>query len=258
MDEKEIQSFLIISSVVLFILIITMISLFILFQKRKNALILKNKFAEKHFEQEISKAQIEIREETFRNISWELHDNIGQLLTLAKIQLQNDSPVNEVKGTLDKCIKELRDLSKLISPDALKNMSLEQAVADEINRFNRLNFIESQLIIKGQQTKIDSKIEIVFFRILQEFFSNTIKHAKATHLDILLDYQTDMLIITAEDNGLGFDIKKQKGSGIGLNNIKNRAKLVNANATILSKPNKGTKLTITYKLNHESTYSSDC
>ena len=258
MDEKEIQSFLIISSVVLFILIITMISLFLLFQKRKNALILKNKFAKERFEQEISKTQIEIREETFRNISWELHDNIGQLLTLAKIQLQNNSSIDEVKGTLNKCLKELRVLSKLISPDALKNMSLEQAISDEINRFNRLNFIKSELTIKGQQTKINSKIEIVFFRILQEFFSNTIKHAKATHLDILLDYQTDMLTITAKDNGLGFDLNKQKHTGIGLSNIKNRAKLVNANATILSEPNKGTKLTITYKLNHENTYGSNC
>lgn len=249
MDEKEIQSFLIISSVVLFILIITMISLFLLFQKRKNALLLKNEFAEKHFEQEISKAQIEIREETFRNISWELHDNIGQLLTLAKIQLQNNSPVSDVKETLNKSLKELRILSKLINPDALKNMSLEQAITDEINRFNRLNFIKSKLTIKGRRVKIDNKIEIVFFRILQEFFSNTIKHAKATHLDILLDYQTDnTLVITAKDNGLGFDINKQNHSGIGLTNIKNRAKLVNANATILSEPNKGTELTITYKL----------
>ncbi len=247
MDEKEIQSFLIISSVVLFIVIITMISLFILFKKRKNALLLKNEFEKKHFEQEISKAQIEIREETFRNISWELHDNIGQLLTLAKIQLQNNSPVDDVKGTLNKCLKELRDLSKIISPDALKNMSLEQAISGEIDRFNRLNFIESQLTIKGQQTKIDSKTEIVFFRILQEFFSNTIKHAKATHLSIILNYQTDMLIITAKDNGLGFDLDKQKHSGLGLTNMKNRAKLVNANATILSEPNIGTKLTITYK-----------
>ena len=252
MDEKEIQSFLIISSVVLFILMITMISLFILFQKRKNALLIKNEFAEKHFEQEISKAQIEIREETFRNISWELHDNIGQLLTLAKIQLQNDSPIDDVKETLNKCLRELRDLSKLINPDALKNMSLEQAIGEEINRFNRLNFIESKLTIKGHQTKIDSNIEIVFFRILQEFFSNTIKHAKATHLDILLDYQTGILIITAKDNGLGFDLNKQENSGIGLINIKSRAKLVNATAIFLSEPNKGTKLTITYNLNHES------
>ncbi|MDO5969115.1 histidine kinase [Flavivirga aquimarina] len=248
MDEKEIQSFLIISSVVLFILIITMISLFLFFQKRKNALLLKNEFAKKHFEQEISKAKIEIREETFRNISWELHDNIGQLLTLAKIQLQNNSPASDIKETLNKSLKELRILSKLINPDALKNMSLEQAITDEINRFNRLNYIESKFTIKGQQIKIDGKIEIVFFRILQEFFSNTIKHAKATHLDILLNYQPDMLTIIAKDNGLGFDLNKKNYSGIGLTNIKNRAKLVNANATILSEPNKGTKLTITYKL----------
>lgn len=252
MDEKEVQSFLIISSVILFILILTMISLFVLFLKRKNALLLKNELAKKHFEQEISKTKIEIREETFRNISWELHDNIGQLLTLSKIQLQSNAPIEEVKETINKCLKEVRVLSKLINPDSLKNMSLTQALTAEINRFNRLNFLESQLIIKGTETRIDHKTEIVFFRILQEFFSNTIKHAKATHLQVLLNYQTDILTIIADDNGLGFETTKTH-SGIGLNNIVNRAKLVNANAIIASIPNKGTKLTITYHLNHENT-----
>ncbi len=249
MDEKEIQSFLVISSVVIFLVLITMISLFLLFKKRKNALLLKNEFAKKHFEQEISKAKIEIREETFRNISWELHDNIGQLLTLAKIQVQNNSPTDDIKETLNKSLKELRVLSKLINPDVLKNMSLEQAITDEIDRFNRLNFIKSTFTIKGEQVNIESKIEIMFFRILQEFFSNTIKHAKATHLDIILNYQSNnTLVITAQDNGLGFDINKQNHSGIGLTNIKSRAKLINAEATIASELNKGTKLIITYKL----------
>lgn len=247
MDEKEIQYFLIISSVVVFILVITMISLFILFQKRKNHMLLEKKDAEKIFEQEISKTQIEIREETFRNISWELHDNIGQLLTLAKIQLQNNANIEEVKETLNKSLKELRLLSKLINPNVLKNISLEDAISQEIDRFNRLNFIDAKLNIVGSQIKLDSKIEIVFFRILQEFFSNTIKHAKATNLDVLLNYKDNELIISAIDNGLGFDLNKHNNSGIGLNNIKSRAELVNAKATIVSKPNVGTELTIIYK-----------
>ncbi len=248
MDENEVQSFLIISSVVLFIVVITMISLFALFRKRRNDFILEQKYAQQHFEQEISKAQIEIREETFRNISWELHDNIGQLLTLAKIQLQNNSHVDDVKATLNKSLKELRVLSKLINPDALQKMTLEEAVKGEIDRFNRLNYIESVLTVKGDPKQIDCKIEVVFFRILQEFFSNTIKHAKATKLDVTLDYGIDKLTIQAVDNGLGFDIEKENNSGIGLDNIKSRAKLVNAEATIFSKLNEGTKLTIVYAL----------
>ncbi|GGD11495.1 hypothetical protein GCM10011368_11820 [Hyunsoonleella pacifica] len=230
-----------------------MISLFLLFRKRKNELLLEKQHAKQQFEQEISKAQIEIREETFRNISWELHDNIGQLLTLAKIQLQTNTDIDEIKATINKSIKEVRVLSKLINPDALKKMTLEQAINDEINRFNRLKFIKSSISVTGNRKNLDHKIEIVFFRILQEFFSNTIKHARATHLDITLNYQPNELIISAKDNGRGFLLKDQENSGIGISNIKNRAKLVNASATIETQPQKGTKLTITYPYYDENT-----
>ncbi|WP_345742952.1 sensor histidine kinase [Algibacter lectus] len=91
-------------------------------------------------------------------------------------------------------------------------------------------------------------MEIVFFRILQEFFSNTIKHAKANYLDIVVNYKSDGIFITAKDNGQGFDTEKDNNfTGIGLTNIKRRAELVNADVTIFSKRGQGTKLTITYK-----------
>ncbi|KJD33089.1 histidine kinase [Tamlana nanhaiensis] len=246
MDEKEIQSFLVISSVVLLVIIFTMISLFLLFRKKKNDLLLEKKLAEQKFEQEIAKTQIEIREEIFRNISWELHDNIGQLLTLAKIQLVNNLSTDEVKDTISKSIKELRTLSKLINPEALKNIELKQAIQDEIDRFNRLNFIKANLVIEGETKALDHKTEIVFFRMLQEFFSNTIKHAKASNLCVTLKYLPNMLMVIAKDNGLGFDITNTENAGIGLINIKTRAKLVKAEAEICSKINEGTQLTITY------------
>ena len=229
-------------------LCLILVVLFVIFQKRKNTLVLKQKETEKRFEQEIAKTQIEIREETFRNISWELHDNIGQLLTLAKIQLQNAADIEDVKATLNKGLTELRSLSRLINPEALKSMKLTEAIAQEIERFNRLNFIEATIEVKGQEKRIDEKTEIIFFRIMQEFFSNTIKHAKASHLDVLVDYKDDELLIVAKDNGQGFDFEKNNNSvGIGLENIKNRAELVNAQVDIFSKPNQGTQLTITYK-----------
>ncbi|MCK8478999.1 histidine kinase [Flavihalobacter algicola] len=244
---REEQTILVAVFTLVFLCLILVV-LFLIFQKRKNTLLLKQKEIEKHFEQEIAKTQIEIREETFRNISWELHDNIGQLLTLAKIQLQNASDIEEVKDTLNKGLTELRSLSKQINPDVLKKMKFTEAIAQEIERFNRLNFINASIQIEGQEKKINEKTEIVFFRILQEFFSNTIKHAKASNLVVKVHYKPEELLITAKDNGQGFDSEKKNNfSGIGLNNIKNRAQLVNANVSIFSKPNIGTKLIITYK-----------
>ncbi|WP_459211254.1 sensor histidine kinase [Aquimarina rhabdastrellae] len=249
MQRQEIA--LLIASIVLVIIIIMVISLFVIFQKRKNELLYKQREAKKKYEQEIAETQIEIREETLRNISWELHDNIGQLLTLAKIQanIAQDDPskLPDAIDTLSKSLTELRALSKLINPDAIKNLSLIEAIQLEVERFNRLQFIEASLSTTDDLYDIDKKVEIIIFRILQEFFSNTIKHSKASQLHVSLDYQEDKLVIHARDNGIGFTIGEHHlHSGIGLTNMKSRAKLINAEVDLFSKEDYGTTITLTY------------
>ncbi len=105
--ERARMTVLIITSTVLAVLGVTFIVIiFTVFQRRKNKLLLERAKNKKRFEREIVEAQIEIREETLRNISWELHDNIGQLLTLAKIQMQHASPENigEISETITKSL----------------------------------------------------------------------------------------------------------------------------------------------------------
>jgi signal transduction histidine kinase len=182
-----------------------------------------------------------------------LHDNIGQLLTLAKIQLHQISDstegVSEVTETISKSLTELRALSKLINPDALKNIMLPEALSLEVARFNRLNFIEATLTINGEEQIIDDKAEIILFRILQEFFSNTIKHAKASQLDVTLTYEDKLLTIIAKDNGKGFEESTDNlNKGIGLQNMKSRGKLIGAEIELESQIDKGTKLTIIHYL----------
>jgi signal transduction histidine kinase len=224
--------------------------LFSTFQKRKNFLLEKQKRDREDFEREITRTQIEIREETLRNISWELHDNIGQLLTLAKIQLQTASleNINDVKNTLSKGLVEVRALSKLINPESIKKIRLKEALQLEMDRFNRLNFIKASLKVVGKEQKINSETSIIIFRILQEFFSNTIKHSKAKNLNVVLNFKKDVLEISAKDDGVGFSVDNTKFNGIGLENIKNRAKMINASASFLSEINKGTTLKIAYNL----------
>ena len=248
MEQAPSQNIFIITSLIVFLLAITVITLFVIFQRRKNKLLLERAIAKKRYEREIAETQIEIREETLRNISWELHDNIGQLLTLAKIQLQHASPENidEISHTITKSLTEIRALSKLINPEFIKQIKLKEALELEIERFNRLNYIEASLVIKGEEREVNQKHGIIIFRILQEFFSNTIKHSKAPNLCVSLLYSKDGLKITAQDNGVGFEMKKVMLKGIGLQNIKTRAKLINAEAELKSFPEKGTILTINY------------
>lgn len=249
MEQTNTEIVLIISTSVVVFITVGILSLFSIFQRRKNTLLEEKVKAREDFEKAITQTQIEIREETLRNISWELHDNIGQLLTLAKIQLQNTTKENiqEVSETITKGLTEVRALSKLINPEAIKNIDLPEAIQLEMDRFNRLNFIKSNLKIIGNQQKIDEKSSIIMFRILQEFFSNTIKHSKASELKVILNYSNQFLQITAIDNGIGFS-SEEKNEGIGLINIKNRAKLIGAEIQFKSDNNQGTSLEIHFKI----------
>ena len=247
--EQQGTAGLFLAIIILFSVCVIMVFLFVIFQKEKNVLLIKQVETLQQYEKEIAESQVEIREQTLRNISWELHDNIGQLITLAKIQLQSvaDNPENikEVNDNLTTILNEVRSLSKVINPDFISNIKLNEAIQLEIDRFNRLNYIQSSLIVEGQYFDLDSKAEIIIFRILQEFFSNTIKHSKASKLKVQMSYTQDKLIIIAEDNGKGFDALNVSANGIGLNNMKKRGHLINADISIQSVLNKGTQLTIT-------------
>ena len=238
-----------------FLLGLIIIFLFMFFQKKKNFLLQKQFEEKKKYDEEINNLQIEIREETLRNISWELHDNIGQMLTLAKIQLQSvqhNDKINEVKDSIGTILQEVRALSKTINPEFIKQINLLDAVKLEIDRFSRLNYIKSKLIIHGDIYEIPSNVEIVIFRILQEFFSNTIKHSQANKLVIEVFFDELNLKIFAKENGKGFDVEKLNNSGIGILNIKKRAKLIGAEIELKSNINEGSELYITYKTqNHE-------
>lgn len=248
--EQSREIVLIFTMISVFLLASIIIFLFLFFQKKKNFLLKKQFEEKKKFDQEINNLQIEIREETLRNISWELHDNIGQMLTLAKIQLQSiedNSIAEEVKKNIGNALQEVRALSKTINPEFIKEINLLEALKLEIDRFNRLNYIKSELNIIGNPFSIPNKVEIVVFRILQEFFSNTIKHSQAIKLNIEITFENSEMKIHAKENGIGFDINKTNHKGIGISNIKKRAKLVHANVTLTSVINNGSELNIIYK-----------
>lgn len=254
---EQSREIVILTMFLVFLLGLIIIFLFLFFLKKKNFLLQKQFEEKKKFDEEINNLQIEIREETLRNISWELHDNIGQMLTLAKIQLQsveNNDKISEVKDNIGNILQEVRALSKTINPEFIKQINLLDAIKLEIDRFNRLNYIKSKLTIHGNVFKIPNKVEIVIFRILQEFFSNTIKHSQADKLNIEVFFSDIELKIIAKENGIGFDVENLHNSGIGILNIQKRAKLIDAEIVLKSKINEGSELSIIYKTkNHEET-----
>ncbi len=252
-NSTEIESTLLLLSTVGIVLVGAMVFIAYVFYKRKANFLKEKKEAQQRYVEELIKSQVEIREETLRRISWELHDNIAQLMTLAKIKVHmlkldsNEEKENQIESEkiIGKALEELRALSRSINPENLKEKGLIPAIKNEVERYNQLNFIQVNFSLQGEPFYIAPQEEIILFRMIQESVSNTLKHAKATQIQIQFNFQPKKLKIKVKDNGIGFDMNK-KFNGIGLKNIKSRAELIGAKCHLISQLNKGTELRITY------------
>ncbi|MBU2929798.1 sensor histidine kinase [Winogradskyella psychrotolerans] len=241
--------------IVLIIICSLVILFFVFYQKRKNQLLLRNAEQQQRFDEELLKTQQEIQEETLKHVGRELHDNIGQMLVMSTMQMnaaltavnnEAKTKVNNAAETLKNTLDEVRALSRSLNSDVIFNLGFEATLKNEVVRLNKSGLIDSTLSITGEKVNFENKKdEIILFRILQEFFSNTLKYAEAEHLRVSLEYKEDVLNIKAEDDGKGFDVSKaEKGSG--LINMGKRAELLNAILLLESQIEKGTSLSLKY------------
>lgn len=207
------------------------------------------------FEQTLLKSQLEIQEETLRNISQEIHDNIGQVLSLAKLQLNTFPflPTNEAietvsnsKDLVSKAIADLRSLSKSLHPDRVNELGLEENIRHELEMLEKTRQYTTRLKINGSPFKIPVQTQTILFRIVQEAISNIIKHAAANKVDVVLDYEIDQFCVTVQDNGVGLpnNVLTAPESGIGLKNMKNRSAILGATFSLSPVENGGTAVCI--------------
>lgn len=250
------QALIYITSIIVFILIIIFLIIVSTYAKKKSELLLKNELEKQRFEQAIAKAQIEVQEQILKNIGAELHDNLGQLLSIVNMQLNiledrvsedQLSQLQEANHLVERSIDEIRLISKTFNTEYLENKSLSEIIQIEIDRFNRLRFIQACLEVEGDEVAINAKDQIIIFRILQEFINNSLKHAAAKNLNVRLHFSPQKLRLKIQDNGKGFN-PETVAKNAGLYNMESRAKLIAAGFKLTSQVNKGTQLTLTYNI----------
>ena len=254
MLKKEEILLLVYFIAIIFFLVVFVVIFFIAFQHRKNKFLQERYEAEQRYQRELAASQIEIQEQTLKNIAWELHDNVGQLLSVANIQLNvlmNNAPesfhsqIAETKGVIQETVQEIRSLSKVLNNDVVLKNGLLTSLQVELDRFKRLGYLDASLKMSGDIVPLNSASEIIVFRILQEFFSNVMKHAKAEKLFVHLDYKEKALEILAMDDGVGFNTSIKTDSS-GMETMGSRAALINADFSIVSKIGEGTQLFLSY------------
>jgi signal transduction histidine kinase len=248
--EREITIFIVIANVILLIFIGGIVVFIAQYRKRRIVHQSEKELMHQVHQQELLSNQIEIQTQTMRDIGREIHDNVGQKLTLASIysnQLSHENPsqnqkIEQISKLLNESLQDLRVLSKsLVQPqlaqyDLLELLKLE---AEQINQTGVKLRIKSEL--KSIDLATESKNSI--FRLLQEFIQNSLKHAKCKQIVVNIDKIAQKTIISIADDGTGFDqnIKKE---GIGLANMKRRANEIGADFELKSEIRKGTKLNL--------------
>lgn len=235
---------------------------FLLFQRRQEQNLQEKQNMQAVFQQEILQTQIEIQNQTLQRVGEELHDNIGQLLSVAKWQLnmtddEPTPPVKEALSSLSKAINALRALSKSLDADVVADFGLVQSLRHELARIEQTGKCRTHLYVTGEAINILPQKEMVLFRIAQEALNNALKHAQAQNISVRLQYTAHGLLFEIEDDGRGFvaDTLKDRpleSSGAGLRNIQRRAELIGGRCVWESNVGQGTRVRVSVGENQTS------
>jgi len=244
------QSFIIVGMVVILFFVIFFYLLIVQLHRRRVVHEKEMYDLKVQYERTIFESQLEIQEQTFRNISQEIHDNIGQVLSLAKLnlntipQIESSAKITLTEELLGKAINDLRDLSKSLNPEKITDIGLTNAIRNELLVMQKAAKLSTELVTDDDEVELSNEKCIIVFRMMQEILHNILKHAKAKNVKVAMHANDANTTIEIKDDGKGFDPENLKSTetGIGLKNIQQRCALINASFHIDSTPGAGTSI----------------
>lgn len=204
---------------------------------------------------------IQVQENEKQSIARELHDGVGQLLSLAKLQVdhlfdrfpeEHLAEKNNLKEIIQQISTDIKGLTRDLMPLSIRNLGLESGLTSLLERYSMVKEkrikILSKVHLDGYQP--NEKTSIHIFRIAQEAINNAIKYSKATSLSLMCLKLKNTINLVVEDDGVGFDYAQQlnKQNSFGLKTMSERARLINGKLMITSNSNSGTTISLTIPL----------
>lgn len=252
-----------IASALIMLFLITVITVSVVrYQNRYRTHIREISELKNAYDQELLKAQLEIREQTLHGISQEIHDNVGQVLSLAKLHLNKfilstpasfNERVTTSKDLISKAIHDLRSISKSLNREYIADQSLSQLLQVDLENIkNGADYI-IDFKVNGTERPINPQHQLIIYRIAQEALNNIVKHSGASSIEVLMQYDSESFRLAIRDNGIGFEVDKAKAAsdnraGSGVHNMRNRAKLIGGSFVFESNPGKGSMVGIVLPL----------
>ncbi|WBA42200.1 tetratricopeptide repeat protein [Hymenobacter canadensis] len=199
-------------------------------------------------------------EQERRRIGADLHDGLGQLLSVVKLNLgalraelepglreSQQQQFGAALDIVDESVREVRGISHNLAPYVLIRRGLAEAVRSFLSRIECASRFQIHFEALGLEERLDPAVEMALFRVVQELVQNMLKHARATTLSVQLIRQPHQLTVLVEDNGVGFcptTLASQPEAGMGLRNIQSRVAYLRGTLHIDSRPGHGTSISI--------------
>ncbi|HNP78271.1 MAG TPA: ATP-binding protein [Cyclobacteriaceae bacterium] len=206
----------------------------------------------KQYQEEITKVHLEVKEQTLDHVSQEIHDNVGQILSLAKLNLRAVAPllaednrhkVQETTELIGRAIHDLRSMAKSMSNDYVSRNTLADLLKIEADKVNAGGAMLAHFLMTGTERPIEVQQKLVLYRITQESLSNVYKYSFCDRVEVALEFKPARLILSIRDNGIGFNPDVVK-PGLGLSNMKRRAELIGADFQVETSEGAGTTIII--------------
>lgn len=254
-DSYQITLLFLVVACLLVLMTLFIFLIIYLHRKKEISFLEKLKETEDNYEKNLLNSQLEIQEQTFQHISREIHDNISLSLTLAKLQIhtfewdnkeKSEEKLNSSIDLLTNSIAQLSDISKSLNSDIISQHGLLEAIEEELNRIRKTGLFTIKFEITGSPVYMDSRKELIIFRIIQEAFNNILKHAGASAAGLSMHYGDEHLAVTICDNGKGYSSRNNGNKNqAGLRNMETRARILNGQINISSRTGTGTVVSFT-------------
>jgi len=220
-------------------------------KKREHAFAIQNQKDLHH--KELLAIEVEMQQKTMQEIGREIHDNIGQKLTLASLYIQNliyeskkeenTESIQNISTIINDSLSDLRQLSKTLTDDSITTKSLVSLLQGECQKVNKLKKCWFTYDGEIQSIEINYHTKSMLLRIGQEFIQNSLKHSQCKSIRLNLKHAKGLIVMELSDDGHGFDVGNENSLGSGLKNMKKRTEKIGGEFILESSPS-GTNLTI--------------
>ncbi len=253
-DYTQIGFLLVVITVVILMLVLLVVNLMLTGRNRRLRHESEIHKVESKLREDIAHIRVEVAEATLNDLSRDLHDEVGQLLTFSILQLENlssrpteekEKMIEEIKQSARDTLEAIRSISKGLSPDYINQQGLVKSLEQLLLRARNRTGVKTSLHVSPDFNLVNPAHPVIIFRIIRECLTNAMRHGKATRISIGLSSSNNRAEVSFLDNGVGMHVNPNSSNSLGWRNMQHYAGLMNGKLVSHNDTEKGTEIFLT-------------